>query len=78
MRLLRQAANDGKAVVLVVHDINLAQHYCDHIILMQGGRIGAQGTSSEVFTPAQLEPIFKVAFSEIKAHGAAYIVPRRE
>lgn len=77
MQLLREAANAGKAVVLVMHDLNLAQAYCDHIVLMQAGSAVAQGTPSEVFTPALLTPIFGVEFTQIEASGTHYIVPRR-
>ena len=77
MRLLRAAANAGKAVALVVHDLNLARDYCDHIVLMQDGQAVAQGTPSEVFTPDRLTPIFGVEFTQIEAAGTQYIVPRR-
>lgn len=77
MQLLRQAAQRGKAVGLVVHDLNLAQHYCDHVVLMDKGRIVAQGAPSQLFTPATLKPIFGVEFTQIAANGADYILPQR-
>ncbi len=77
MQLLRQAANSGKAVGLVVHDLNLAQHYCDHVVLMDKGSIIAQGAPSQLFTPATLKPIFGVEFTQVAANGADYILPQR-
>lgn len=78
MRLLRHAADAGTAVGLVVHDLNLAQAHCDHIVLMKDGRCVAQGAPSRLFTPAQLTPIFGVEFASIEADGQSYVLPQRD
>ena len=77
MRLLRQAANDGKAVGLVLHDLNLAQHYCDTVVLMDEGVIIGQGAPDALFTPATLAPIFDIGFTRAAANGFDYILPQR-
>lgn len=77
MRLLRQAANDGKAVGLVVHDLNLAQHYCDAVVLMDEGVIVGHGAPQDLFTPATLAPIFGIGFTRAAANGVDYILPQR-
>ena len=77
MRLLRQAANDGKAVALVLHDLNLAQHYCDEVVLMDEGAIIDQGAPHALFTPATLAPIFGIEFTRAAANGVDYILPQR-
>jgi iron complex transport system ATP-binding protein len=52
MKLMRRAAAElGKTVVLVLHDINFASVYSDHIVCMQAGRVAYQGTPVEVITP---------------------------
>ena len=44
MRLLRRAADElGKTVVLVLHDLNFASCYSDHIVAMRGGEVVHQG-----------------------------------
>src|SRR5690606_10582163 len=44
MKLLRQAVQDaGKTVVVVLHDINFASSYADHIIAMKGGALYCEG-----------------------------------
>ncbi len=40
----------GLTVVAVTHDINLAAHYCDRIVLLKDGRIAAAGPVGEVIT----------------------------
>lgn len=77
MRLLRQAANDGKAVGLVLHDLNLAQHFCDEVVLMDAGAIIGQGAPHALFTPATLAPIFGIEFTRAAANGVDYILPQR-
>lgn len=76
MQLLRQAADDGKAVGLVVHDFNLAQQYCDAAVLLDKGALAGQGAPHELFTPATLAPIFGIEFTRAAADGVEYILPR--
>jgi iron complex transport system ATP-binding protein len=59
MRSLRNVADEnGKTVVIVLHDINQASAHADRIVAMKGGRIVADGTPSAIFTPEKLEAIF--------------------
>lgn len=55
MRLLATAAAElGKTVVVVLHDINFASCYADRIVAMQDGRIFASGPVGEIVTPDML------------------------
>jgi iron complex transport system ATP-binding protein len=59
MHTLRQYAHERRVGVLVVlHDLNLASQYADHIALMHAGRIVAQGTPDSVMQPALLEAVY--------------------
>ena len=40
----------GTTIVIVMHDLNLACRYADHLIAMRDGRISAEGTPNEVIT----------------------------
>ena len=60
MQLLRQLNNAGKTVITVLHDINQAARYCDHLIVMQAGAIVTQGTPEEVLTTELLSTVFNV------------------
>lgn len=60
MELLKQLAEHGKAVVVVLHDINLALRYASHITLLKQGRVYAQGDSQSVITEAVLADVFTV------------------
>ncbi len=45
-------------VVMVLHDLNHAARYADHVVAMAAGRIVAQGTPEQVLTPALVEEVF--------------------
>jgi iron complex transport system ATP-binding protein len=51
---------EGRTVVMVLHDLNQACRYADHVIAMKAGRIVAEGAPSEVVTPALVEDVFDV------------------
>ena len=48
----------GKAVLAVLHDINLAAAYCDALVLLHAGRIVAQGPPEQVVTAANLQEVY--------------------
>ena len=60
LAILRAQALEGRTVVVSAHDLNLARHYCDHLILLYQGEILAQGDASDVLTPRLIEKAFQV------------------
>ncbi|CDZ70520.1 Iron chelate ABC transporter, ATP-binding protein [Neorhizobium galegae bv. orientalis] len=59
MRSLRRIADEnGKTIVIVLHDINQAGAHADRIVAMKSGRIVADGTPSDLLTPKTLQAIF--------------------
>ncbi|MGQ9657224.1 MAG: heme ABC transporter ATP-binding protein [Fimbriimonadales bacterium] len=52
------AHEQGIGVLIVLHDLNLASQYADHVALMQSGRIVAQGAPETVLQPALLETVY--------------------
>jgi iron complex transport system ATP-binding protein len=58
---LRQWCDErASAMLLVLHDLNLASEYADRLILLSAGRIVAQGTPAEVLTPDHIEQVYRV------------------
>jgi len=49
----------GLTVIAVTHDINLAAHYCDRIILLKDGRIGAAGPVDAVITEEHIRQAYE-------------------
>jgi iron complex transport system ATP-binding protein len=50
----------GSAVVVVLHDLNLAATFADRVVLLSGGRLLAEGHPKDVFTSERLEEVFEV------------------
>ena len=48
----------GLTVVIILHDLNLASAYCDHIALMKDGKIFAKGPPAEVLTGEHIEEMY--------------------
>ena len=69
MRALRRLCDEqGRTVILVVHDINFAAHYSDHILAMKGGAVHCAGSVPEVVNETRLGELYELDF-EI-THGA--------
>lgn len=72
MELLKQLAEQGRSIVIVLHDINLALRYASHITLLKAGKVAAQGGAHQVVTEQQLLEVFSVdALIEINKAVAA-------
>ncbi|GAB2500765.1 putative siderophore transport system ATP-binding protein YusV [Corynebacterium atrinae] len=56
--LLDLNAHRGTTIVMVLHDLNLAARYCDHLIAMRDGAIIASGTPEEVVTAETVKKVF--------------------
>lgn len=48
----------GRTVVAVLHDLNQAARYADHLVAMKSGRVVAEGPPSEVVTAALVREVF--------------------
>jgi iron complex transport system ATP-binding protein len=53
------AQRDQIAVVVVLHDLNLAAMYCDRLLLLAEGRVAASGPPHEVLTYARLCAVYQ-------------------
>ena len=58
--LLRAEARAGRCVVVVVHDLNLAAAYCDHLLLLKQGEVVAEGAVADVLTYRKVRAAFDV------------------
>lgn len=67
----------GTTVVIVLHDLNLAARYADHLFAVKNGRIFAEGTPREVVTPETVEAVFGMSSRVIDdpVTGTPLVVP---
>jgi iron complex transport system ATP-binding protein len=55
LRLVKQL---NLTVIMTVHDLNLASLYCQRLLLLNDGKLLADGSPTEVLTPSQLQHVF--------------------
>jgi iron complex transport system ATP-binding protein len=48
----------GTTIVMVLHDLNLAARYADHLVAVAGGRVHAAGAPSDVLTAETVRAVF--------------------
>ena len=61
LALVRELSHElGLGVVVVLHDVNLAARYCDHLIALHGGRLLAQGSPAELLKSDTLQAIYGI------------------
>jgi len=58
--LLKNAAEEGCAVLTVIHDLSLAARYCDRLIWMKDGRIVGDGSPADTVTKERLLDTFDI------------------
>ncbi|MGB2218528.1 MAG: heme ABC transporter ATP-binding protein [Porticoccaceae bacterium] len=58
--IVRQLANRGVGVVMVLHDLNLAARCADNLVVFDGGVIAAQGQPEQVLTESLIDKVFGV------------------
>lgn len=69
--------SDGRTIVVVLHDLNLACRYAHHIVAMRDGRIVANGTPQDVITVDTVRAVFGLASIVIPdpLSGTPLVVP---
>lgn len=66
MRLIRGLSREqGRTVVLALHDLDLAATFCDRIAVLHDGALLACGTPDEVLTPGVLHDAFGVVATRV-------------
>lgn len=59
MTLLKNLADHrGKTIVIVLHDINFAAQYADHLLVMQNGTVAQEGRPTNLITETLLQDVF--------------------
>ncbi len=75
--VLREVAADGRAALVVSHDLTLAARFCDRLALLADGRIAASGSAADVLTPEHLRAAFGIEADVVPGpDGAPLVLPR--
>jgi iron complex transport system ATP-binding protein len=74
-RLLRAEADSGSLVIAVLHDLGLAARLCHRLLLLDYGRVVADGPPADVLTPVNLARVFGIRAWFGQDDGGPMIVP---
>ncbi|PHZ85658.1 ABC transporter ATP-binding protein [Paremcibacter congregatus] len=75
MDILHDLSRAGHGVLIVLHDLTLAQRYCDDLVLMHDGEIMAHGTAENVLTEENLDRAYHIQASRWHENGDHFLVP---
>jgi iron complex transport system ATP-binding protein len=71
----RLATNDGRAVLLTMHDVNLAARFADRVLLLFGNGETRLGPVAEVLTRENLARLYRVPVEVVRVNGRMLFVP---
>lgn len=67
MQLIHKLSRElNLGIVIVIHDINLASRFCDHLVALHGGHLLLQGSAAEIVNPQSLNDIYGIKLNVIK------------
>jgi ABC-type cobalamin/Fe3+-siderophores transport system ATPase subunit len=78
LELVRQLADEGLAGLVITHHLNLAARFADRIILLDRGRVVAEGRPGEVLDEPTLSRVFQWPVAVTTwADGSPQVIPLR-
>jgi iron complex transport system ATP-binding protein len=77
MEVLRRRADQGDAVVVVMHDLSLATRSCDRLAVLHQGRIAADGAPGAILDDPLLRAVFSITVERGQMEGRPFLVPSR-
>jgi len=63
----------GKSVVIILHDLNYAMAWADHVVAMKGGQIVFAGPTHEVMTSHALSALYDTPVSVVRDGATAFV-----
>jgi iron complex transport system ATP-binding protein len=73
----RRRATGGTAVIAILHDLNLAIRFADRLIVLNRGRLAADGPRAEIVTRETIRDIFEIDAVVHRAEdGVPYLLPQ--
>ena len=79
LRTARAFADEGAGVLAILHDLNLAAQWADHVVVMADGAVHAQGVPDAILTPPCIRDVFgwPVCVLDHPTRACPLIVPDR-
>lgn len=72
----RMCHAQGRSAVVVLHEVNMAARFCDHVVALKGGRLAMQGSPVELMRPEVLGAIYGLEMQVLtREDGSPVAVP---
>lgn len=68
--------DEGLSAIVVLHDLNMAARYCDHVVALGSGRLLLDGPIGALMTPEALLAIYGLPMHVAAHEGHAFALPR--
>ncbi len=81
MELLHEHAHNTRpntpqgAVIVVLHDLNLAARFCDRLLLLKQGKLVAEGKPADVLNPQRLNEAYGIEAKYFEDNGKLAVIP---
>lgn len=75
LALLRRRADSGDAVVVVLHDLALATRHCHRVMVLDHGRVVADGPPAAVLDDSLLARVYGITAARGEHLGEPYLLP---
>ena len=73
VKLLYKFKEQGKTILVTIHDLNLARKLCDTITILFRGRLYYSGTPEDAFSEDNIRNVFQVNVKEYRHNGTAFL-----
>lgn len=74
LKLMTSLKDDDRTIVAVLHDLQQAVQYADHLVVMKSGGVLATGAPGEVINPTLLREVFDVDAEVVRAGQSEHVV----
>ena len=64
----------GVATVVVLHDLNLAARYCDRLVLLDRGKVGAAGATNDILTSEIVSPVYGIEVRRLQEPDCVQLI----
>jgi len=75
MRFLAKEKNS--AIIVSLHDLNLAAGYCDQVVMLKKGKIHSRGSPGEILNRDTIRSVYEVEAAVSRENERTYIIPLR-
>lgn len=77
LEALRAHADLGRTVIAVMHDLNLASAWADHVVMMRDGRVQASGPTQKLFSDEILSHVYgcEMRSNIVPRDGRPFVLP---